>query len=111
MIFFWRKIVDESDAFLPEFRQLLLQPSLKELGWIMSSGVRGHDMEETHPPGAMRQWALCHSSGRGQMKSTERRATLGLPYSDNEWSMRGTEGPNYTRDGQLCSASRAVRRL
>ena len=32
MTAFWRRIVDEPDAFSPEFWQLLLQPSLTAFG-------------------------------------------------------------------------------
>ena len=52
MTVFWRRIVDEPDAFppefWPEFWQLFLQSSLTALGEKCRPVVRGHDMEEAH---------------------------------------------------------------
>ena len=48
MTAFWRKIVDEPDAFPPEFWQLFLQSSLTTLGGKVPACLRGHDLEEAH---------------------------------------------------------------
>ena len=47
MTVFWRRIVDEPDAFPPQFWQLFLQPSLTALGGN-NLPVCGHSTEEAH---------------------------------------------------------------
>ena len=48
MTAFWWKIIDEPDAFPPEFWQLFLQSSFIAFRGKMPAGLREHDMEEAH---------------------------------------------------------------
>ena len=56
MTSFWRRIVDESDTFPPEFWQLLLQSSLTALGGKHRQVCVGMTWRRLITAGAMRQW-------------------------------------------------------
>ena len=56
MTAFWRKLVDEPDAFPPEFWQLFLQSSLTALGEKCRPVCVGMTWGKLITAGAMRQW-------------------------------------------------------
>ena len=56
MTAFWRRIVDEPDAFPPEFWQLFLQSSLTALGEKCRLVCVGITWRRLITAGAMRQW-------------------------------------------------------
>ena len=56
MTAFWRRIVDEPDAFPPEFWQLFLQSSLTALGEKCRPVCVGMTWRRLITAGAMRQW-------------------------------------------------------
>ena len=56
MTAFWRKLVDEPDAFPPEFWQLFLQSSLTALGEKCRSVCVDMTWRSLITAGAMRRW-------------------------------------------------------
>lgn len=84
MTAFRRRIVNEPDAFAPEFRQLFLQSNLTVIGENCRLVGVGMIRRELTTAGARRQWRP--RGGRGWRRSIERRGSLGSAYSE-EWSM------------------------
>ena len=88
------RIVDEPDAFPPEFWQPFLQSSLTTLGGKVPACLRGHDLEEAHHRKSYATVAAEVGGGqpRGEAVWGRRARRSGL---------RRTESSNATRDGQL----------
>ena len=79
---FYRRIIDEPDAFPPEFRRLFLRSSFTMCGGKLSPGSLGHVIEKA----ISSQQELCDSGGLGGRRSIERRGSLGSWYPE-EWSI------------------------
>ena len=58
MTAFWRRIVDEADAFPPEFCQLFLHSNLTSLGEKCRPVCMGMPWRRIVTTGAMRRWQL-----------------------------------------------------
>ena len=94
MTAFWRRIVDEPDAFPPEFWQLFLQSSLTTLGEKCRLVCVGMTWRRLITAG------LCGSGGRGWRRSAERvEAVWGR--RTRRSGARRTESTYATRDRQL----------
>ena len=94
MTTFWRRLVDEPDAFPPEFWQLFLQSSLTTLGEKCRLVCVGMTWRRLITAG------LCGSGGRGWRRSAERvEAVWGR--RTRRSGARRTESTTATRDGQL----------